>query len=196
MPGPRVSFDREYYQRYYHDLRTAVVGRAEMRIRARLIAAAADHAGLPVRTILEAGSGTGLLAGALRRMLPRAQYTGIEVSEYLCRRYGWRHARIEQFRSRTRYDLLVCYDVLQYLEDAAAERALGNFGRLCRGLLYFSALTRADFRDNCDPERTDAQVRLRSAAWYRRRLRRQFRELGLGLWLRHDAPATLWELEG
>jgi hypothetical protein len=85
--------------------------------------------------------------------------------------------------------------VLQYLGDAAATRALANFGRLCRGVLYFSALTRYDLKHNADPERTDAAVHLRSAHWYRSRLRRDFREAGLGFWLRRGAPIMLWELE-
>jgi len=38
-------------------------------------------------------------------------------------------------------------------------------------------------------------VHLRSAHWYRTRLRRQFREAGLGFWVRRGAPLTLWELE-
>ena len=79
---------------------------------------------------------------------------------------------------------MVCYDVLQYLGDAAAARALANFGRLCCGVLYFSALTRYDLKHNADPERTDAAVHLRSAHWYRSRLRRDFRDVGLGFWLR------------
>ena len=66
------GFDRAYYQRYYFDPRTAVASRSEMRARARLIAAFAAHAGLPVRRILDAGCGTGLLRGALVRLLPRA----------------------------------------------------------------------------------------------------------------------------
>ena len=190
-----MNFDAKYYQRYYFDRRTAVASRAEMRARARLIAAMTAHAGLPVRRILEAGCGTGMLRSALRRLLPRAQYTGLETSEYLCERYGWQHGRIEQYRTRAPFDLVVCYDVLQYLDDRAAARALANFGRLCRGVLYFSALTRHDLKHNADPARTDANVHLRSAHWYRTRLRRQFREAGLGFWLRRGAPLTLWELE-
>ena len=62
-------------------------------------------------------------------------------------------------------------------------------------MLYFTALTRHDYEENCDPARTDADVYLRSAHWYRTRLRRQFREAGLGFWLRRGAPLTLWELE-
>jgi len=190
-----MPFDREYYQRYYYDPRTAVASRAEMRARARLIAAFVEHLGLPVRRILEAGCGTGLLQRELKRLLPRAHYTALESSEYLCRRYGWQHGRIEEFRARAPYDLVVCYDVLQYLERAAAERALRNFARLTRGALYFSALTRGDLERNCDPKRTDANVHLRSADWYRARLRRHFRAAGLGFWVRRGAPLTLWELE-
>lgn len=194
--SPHVApFGREYYQRYYHDPRTAVTSRSEMRARARLIAAGSAHLGLPVRRILEAGCGTGLLRAQLKRLLPRAQYVALEASTYLCERYGWQHGRIEDYRTRTPFDLVVCYDVLQYLERAAAARALANFARLCRGALYFSALTRHDFEHNCDVRRTDPEVHLRSARWYRTRLAPRFREAGLGLWVRRGAPLTLWELE-
>jgi SAM-dependent methyltransferase len=190
-----VRFGREYYQRYYFDAHTAVASRREMHERARLIAALAAHAGLPVRRILEAGCGTGALRAALRRLLPQAHYVALDSSEYLCRRYGWVHGCIEEYRARTPFDLVICYDVLQYLEAPAARRALANFGRLCRGILYFTALTRYDYQHNCDRSRTDADVELRSARWYRTRLARQFREAGLGFWLRRGAPLTLWELE-
>jgi SAM-dependent methyltransferase len=190
-----LRFGREYYQRYYFDPRTAVASRREMQARARLIAALTAHAGLPVRRILEAGCGTGALRAALRRLLPQAHYVALESSEYLCRRYGWVHGRIEEYRARAPFDLVICYDVLQYLEAGAAVRALANFGCLCRGVLYFTALTRYDFAHNCDRSRTDADVQLRSARWYRARLTRQFREAGLGFWVRRGAPLTLWELE-
>jgi SAM-dependent methyltransferase len=191
----RTRFDRAYYQRYYFDARTAVASRSEMRARARLIAALAAHAGLPVRRILEAGCGTGVLRAELLRLLPRAHYVALESSDYLCRRYGWHRGRIEEYRSSAPFDLVICYDVLQYLTDRAAQSALANFGRLCRGALYFSALTRHDYEHNCDRSRTDAGVHLRSADWYRTRLRRRFSEAGLGFWLRRGAPLTLWELE-
>jgi len=190
-----MQFDRAYYQRYYYDPRTAVATRREMHARARLIAALTVQAGLPVRRILDAGCGTGLMRGALRRLLPRARYTGLEMSPYLCRRYGWARGRIEDYRARSPFDLVICYDVLQYLDRAAARRALANLGRLCRGVLYFTALTRYDFEHNCDQERTDPDVYLRSARWYRGQLESQFREVGAGLWLRRGAPLTLWELE-
>ncbi|HEU4592889.1 MAG TPA: class I SAM-dependent methyltransferase [Steroidobacteraceae bacterium] len=187
-------FDREYYRRFYFDPRTAVVSRAEMRARARLIAAYAQHIGLPVRNVLDAGCGIGLLRAPLSRAFPRARYTGLEYSEYLCRRYGWTHGSLAQFRADP-FDLVVCYDVLQYLDDRTAAKAIANLARLTRGMLYLSALTARDWRENCDRTRTDPDVHLREAAWYGRRLRRWFRPSGVGFWIRRGAPLTTWEME-
>jgi 2-polyprenyl-3-methyl-5-hydroxy-6-metoxy-1,4-benzoquinol methylase len=189
------QFDRAYYQRFYVNPRTAVTNRAEMNARGRLIAAMADHIGLPVRSILDAGCGVGLLRAPLKRAQPRATYTGLEVSEYLCRRYGWIHSGIQDFTRKVQYDLVICYDVLQYLNAAETQRALANLARVCRGLLYFGVLTREDWEENCDQSRTDPAVSLRRGAWYRRELSKNFRQLGAGFWLRHDCPITVWEMD-
>ena len=190
-----ASFDRDYYRRYYFDPRTAVISRAEMRARAELIAAYARHIGVPVRRILDAGCGTGAMKRTLLRRLPRSTYVGLEMSEYLCQRYGWEHGRVQTYRAAAPFDLVVCYDVLQYLDEKKARDALSNLARLCRGILYFTVLTRSDWLHNCDRKRTDANVYLRTGVWYRARLRRSFREMGAGFWLNRAAPLTIWELE-
>ena len=128
-------------------------------------------------------------------MLPRARYSGLEASAYLCGRHGWIAGSIVDFSPRKPFDLVVCYDVLQYLSDAEAGRAIANLARLSRSAVYVSALTREDWRENCDRSRTDRNVHLRPADWYRRRLRRRFRHLGFGVWLRRDVSAILWEME-
>ncbi len=190
-----VNFDRAYYERYYYDTRTAVTTRAEMRARARLIAAYADHVGCPVRRIADIGCGTGMLRATLLRALPRASYTGVERSAYLCKRYGWRPGSVDTFRSARPFDLVICYDVLQYLDERAATRAIANLARLCRGVLYFGVLTRGDWLRNCDRERTDSAVLLRDAEWYRARLAKHFRQAGAGFWLRRGAPLVTWDLD-
>ena len=192
---PTGVFGSEYFQKFYRDRATRVVTPADMRARARLIAAVLRHACVPVRSILDAGCGIGLMRAPFTEVLPRARYTGLEASEYLCGRYGWRRGSVIDFAPRTPSDLVVCYDVLQYLGDAEAERAIANFSRLSRAALYVSALTRADWRENCDRQRTDGAVHLRSGAWYRQRLERRFRYVGCGIWLRRDVTPILWEME-
>jgi hypothetical protein len=42
-----MAFDKEYYEKFYFDPKTAVTDKKEMQSRARLIAAYALHTGLP-----------------------------------------------------------------------------------------------------------------------------------------------------
>ena len=188
-------FGREYYRRFYRDARSSVTSRAEMAARAALIAAYTRHIGCPVASILDAGCGLGLMRTPLLRALPGATYVGLEYSRYLCDRHGWVHGSLSSYRPRQPFDLVVCFDVLQYLEDGEAVRAMTNLGRLCRGVLFFSALTRRDWRENADRRRTDRDVHMRSGEWYRHRLMRRFRPIGAGFWIRRGAPLVSWELE-
>ena len=190
-----TAFGPEYFRRYYFDTQTRVTSPAEMRHRAALILALLRHAQLPLRRILDAGCGIGLLGRQFARLAPRVRYTGLERSDYLCRRYGWVQGSVADYRPRAPYDLVVCYDVLQYLPDREAARALANLATLSRCALYFSALTRADWRRYCDRDRTDRDVHLRPGNWYVRRLQRNFRYLGAGVWIRKGVSALLWELE-
>jgi SAM-dependent methyltransferase len=190
-----MAFDQDYYQRFYYNPRTAVTSRAEMRARGRMIAACVEYVGLPVKSILDAGCGVGMLRAPLTRAFPGAEYVGLEYSEYLCRRYGWRQGSVATLRTRERFDLVVCYDVLQYLGVPEARRAIANLSRVCRGALYFGALTTEDWRDNCDQSRTDRIPGLRPGAWYRRELKRAFRPVGCGVWLKRAVNLTLWDLD-
>jgi predicted TPR repeat methyltransferase len=192
---PANNFGAAYFRRFYSNPKTRVVTSAEMRARAALIAAVLRHAQLPVRRILDAGCGVGLLRKPFADLWPRARYTGLEASRYLCERFGWTQGCIADYAAPKPFDLVVCYDVLQYLSDAKAALAIANFSKLTQAALYVSALTTKDWRDNCDRSRTDGAVHLRSAAWYRRHLRKSFRYLGFGVWLRKDACAILWDME-
>jgi 2-polyprenyl-3-methyl-5-hydroxy-6-metoxy-1,4-benzoquinol methylase len=188
-------FNRDFYRQFYFDGRTAVISRAEMRARGNLIGAYVRHIDCPVKRILDVGCGIGLLRAPLRRALPRARYTGLEVSDYLCQRYGWVHGSVVDYRSRGPFELVICYDVFQYLDERAAARGIVNLAKLCSGVLYFSALTRRDWLENCDQSRTDPDVHLRAVEWYRVRLRRHFRPIGAGFWIRRGSPLVTWELE-
>ena len=194
MKAP-TRFDAAFFKRFYFDRGTRVTTREEMRVRAELIAAILHQAQLPIQSILDAGCGIGLLEPAFARVLKRARYVGLEASEYLCRRYGWMQGSVVDFRPAASFDLVVCYDVLQYLDDRAAARAIANLARLSRAALYFSALTIEDWRRNCDRTRTDRDVNMRPAAWYRARLQRNFYYYGLGVWIRRPQITQRWALE-
>lgn len=188
------NFSAAYFKKFYLNAATRVVTAPEMRTRAALIAATLRQCQIPVRRVLDAGCGIGLLRKPFKEYLPRARYVGLEASDYLCRRFHWVRGSIVDFAPRIPFDLVVCYDVLQYLPDAQAARAIANFGRLTRSALYVSALTREDWR-NCDRSRTDRAVHLRPGGWYRRRLNKAFRYIGFGLWVRKNVTAILWEME-
>jgi len=188
-------FDAGFYQRYYLDPRTRVASRTDALRLGRFVCAYASYLGFSVKRVLDAGCGLGHLQRPVQEFFPRARYVGLETSEYLCRRYGWLRDSVAAYAPSRPFDLVLCHDVLQYLPDREAARALANLGRLCRGALYFSVLTREDWRRNADRTRTDSGVHLRPAAWYRTRLARHFRPLGGGLLVRRGRELPLWELE-
>ena len=192
---PANNFSAAYFRKFYLNAATRVVTPAEMHSRAALIVSALRQCQIPVRRILDAGCGIGLLRRPFKEFLPRAGYTGLEASDYLCRRFGWTRGSVADYAPRQPFDLVVCYDVLQYLSDADAAAAIANMRHLSRAAVYVSALTTEDWRENCDRARTDGEVHLRSGAWYRRRLKRSFRYIGFGIWVRKDVSAILWDLE-
>lgn len=190
-----MKFDAGFYQRYYRDPETRVASREDAVKLGRFICAFTSYLGFGVRRVLDAGCGLGHMRKAVREYFPRARYVGLDPSEYLARRYGWVRTSIADYAPRSPFDLVICHDVLQYLPDPEAARALRNLSRLCQGALYFSVLTVEDWRRNADRGRTDSGVWLRPADWYRSRLGRHFRPLGAGMLARRGFAPLLWELE-
>lgn len=190
-----MRFDAEFYRRYYRDPATRVSTRPDQERLADFVCAYTAYLGFRVRRVLDAGCGLGYMRVPVRRHFPRARYVGLEASEFLAQRHGWVHAGLESYRPRAPFDLVLCHDVLQYLDDRAAARAVANLGRLSRGAAYVSALTAGDWRGVADRSRSDGGVHLREAGWYRKRLARSFRPLGGGLLARRGCEPALWELE-
>ncbi len=190
-----LLFDAGFYRRYYVDPRTRVASREDAVRLGRFVCGYAAYLGFAVRRVLDAGCGLGHFRAPVRQAFPKARYVGLETSDYLCRRFGWLNESVSDYAPKEPFDLVFCHDVLQYLDDRSAVRALSNLGRLSRGALYFSVLTAEDWRRNADRARTDSGVRLRPAAWYQTRLRRHFRHLGGGFLVRRGFDPLLWELE-
>jgi len=194
-------FDADYYRRFYGDARSRVSDLEAVKKLASFVAGYLRFLDVPVRSILDVGCGLGHWQRAAAELWPRARYHGVEHSEHLCARFGWTQGSIVDFDAdaafgASRFDLVICQGVLQYLDDRQAARAIGNLAKWCEGALYLEALTALDWRRNCDQARTDGNVHLRSGAWYRQRLLRRFVSCGGGVFCSKTAGTTLFELEG
>ncbi len=195
--GDRMSFsfDETYYQRFYKDRRTRVADRKSCELLAGFVFAYLDYLQLPVERVLDLGCGTGLWRREVSRRYPDALYVGVETSPYACCKYGWEPGSVVDYRAEENFDLVICQGVLQYLDDDEAKAALENLPRLAQSALYLEVLTAEDWERNCNRERTDGQVHLRSVTWYRKHLRRHFRNGGGGLFLAKGSPAVFYALE-
>jgi 2-polyprenyl-3-methyl-5-hydroxy-6-metoxy-1,4-benzoquinol methylase len=189
----RDRFDKAYYDRFYRNPETRAVTPAAVRRQAQFIAAYLQHLEVPVRQILDMGCGTGLLLRALGKALPKSNVRGVEFSDYLCETYGWQQGSVVDVNAGDA-DLVVCNDVLGYLNDSDCAQALANLTRHTRSALYLGVLTREDLA-LCDPNRTDQAQTARPVGWYRRRLEKNFLPVGGGLYLRKPVDVTVWHLE-
>ncbi|MCZ6659333.1 MAG: class I SAM-dependent methyltransferase [Gammaproteobacteria bacterium] len=190
----RCRFDKAYYDHFYRNPLTRAVSPAAVKRQAAFIAAYLKHLQIPIASIVDIGCGVGTLLRALQHAFPRARCQGVEYSDYLCERYGWKRGSVETYEATTAYDLVVCNDVLPYLDDQTCTKALDNLGRLSRGALYCGALTHEDL-EHCDPDRTDLQQHVRPSTWYRERLAKEFMNVGGGLFLKQPVEVTVWALD-
>ena len=187
-------FDATYYDRYYRNPRTRATTPQAVRRQAAFVAACLRHLQVPVRRVLDIGCGLGWMLQSLQNEFPKAQSVGVEYSEHLCRKNGWTRGSVTDFTARAPFDLVVCHDVLPSLDERACRAAIENLATLSRGALYLGALTSEDWA-HCDRARTDPDVFLRPAKWYRRRLDKEFQSIGGGIFLRKPLAITLWSLE-
>lgn len=194
MPDTATRFDRAYYDRFYRNPETRAASEHDAKIEAQFVAAYLRHLDVEVERIVDVGCGLGRMLNALAGLFPGTVVHGVDPSDYVCRRYGWERAALPDFAPQRPFDLVVCQDVLAYLDDSEAAAAIVTLGRIARRALYFGALAAEDLA-LCNPARTDTDVYLRPASWYRRRLARRFEAVGGGLWLKKPVDAVIWTLD-
>lgn len=191
----RTTFDEAYYERYYLNPITRAMSAEDFRLLGGFVCSYLRYLGQPVRHVLDLGCGLGLWRDVLQGHFPDASYTGVEYSHHLCERHGWTHGSVVDYTAATPFDLVICQDVLQYLTRERAIEAIQNLASLCCGAVYFAVLTKKDWHENCDRQRTDGEVYLRTGDWYRRQLEPHFDNAGGGVFIARDSPAVLYELE-
>ena len=194
--APATTFDEAYYQRFYFDKKTSVVDPAHVDRLGAFVGAYLQYLRVPVRRVLDVGCGIGLWKGLIARHFPEASYQGVEISDYLCQRYGWQQGSVVDYAASEPFDLVICQGVLPYLSPSDLKKALTNLGRLSSGGLYVEAVTREDYeRDIIDEDLTDPRLFRHRAELYRRGLAEHALELGGGVWLSRQAQVPLFALE-
>jgi trans-aconitate methyltransferase len=181
----RTQFDDAYYRRFYRDPRRRVGSEAST---ARLVAFVASylaHLDVKVKSVLDLGCGLGWWRAPVAEHFTDARWIGVERSEHLCRELGWKQGSVVDWPGAP-CDLVVCQGVLQYLDRGDCERALANLARLSRKALYVEIVTREDWDRVLDRERSDTEIALRPASFYRRALGRDFVSCGGGLFVKKD----------
>ncbi len=178
-------YDRDYFERWYR--RGGIGGARRLARKVALAVATAEyHLERPLRHVLDIGCGEGAWRAPLLALRPGVRYLGFDSSEYAVARHGRRrqlhHARFGDFaglRPCPPADLLVCADVLHYLEAREIDRGLPGLAELCGGVAFLECFTRED-----EAEGDDDGFRPRPAAFYRDRFARVgLSPLGSHCWL-------------
>ena len=103
-----------------------------------------------IRTVLDVGCGEAPWRDHLRELRPRVSYLGLDPSEYVVERFGRarniRRATFGELPSmRLRgFDLVVCSDVLHYVDEREIRPGVAEIARLTEGIAFIEVLTRED----------------------------------------------------
>ncbi|WP_345295548.1 class I SAM-dependent methyltransferase [Luteimonas vadosa] len=178
-------YDRAYFDRWYR--KGGMGGRQRLARKVALAVSTAEyHLERPLRTVLDIGCGEGAWRAPLLKLRPGAGYLGFDGSAYAVARYGTRRnlhlARFADFahlRPCAPVDLLVCSDVLHYLDARELDRGLPGLAALCGGVAFLETFARED-----QAEGDEDGFMQRPAAFYRKRFEASgFRALGSHCWL-------------
>lgn len=164
-------YDRAYFDRWY---RREGMGDAKRLARkvALAVAMAEYHLERPIRSVLDIGCGEGAWRAPLLKLRPRLDYLGFDASEYAVRRYSGsrnihyaRFGDFEYLRPCPPADLLVCSDVLHYLDTRELNRGLPGLADLCGGVAFIEMFAKEDAAIGDEDE-----FHARPASFYRRKL--------------------------
>jgi SAM-dependent methyltransferase len=162
-------YDRAYFDKWYRN--EQVNAPAEVRRKAALAVAAAEYfLQRDLRSVLDIGCGEGAWLPHLRALRPRVKYLGLDPSTYAVQQFGrTRNIQLAAFgdlpslRLKRTFDLIVCSDVLHYVEEAEIKAGVREIVRLCEGVAYLEVLTEED-----DIVGDLEGLIARPASWYRR----------------------------
>jgi SAM-dependent methyltransferase len=174
----KKQYDRAYYEKWYRDERHRVGSRAELARKVAMVVHLAEYyLARPLRNVLDVGCGEAPWRAALLKLRPKIAYRGLDSSEYVVERYGRSRniglatfGQLAELRFDTRFDLIVCSDVLHYIPARELVRGLGGIAESLEGLAFLEVFTSRD-----DATGDIQGFVARTPAWYRGR----FTDVGL-----------------
>lgn len=164
------TYDRDYFDHWYRSP-GAPKDEAVMRRQLALSVAAAESVlNRPLVSVLDVGCGEGRWQPVLRELRPDASYLGIDPSQYAVERFGEERnlmrgslQDLPGFAFPEPFDLVVCADVLHYLDKEAVIQGMEELAELVGGVALLEVFT-AD-----DPVEGDLEgFHARPARWYRK----------------------------
>lgn len=152
--GGDHSYDASYFDRWYRGEGFGSAARLERRVR-YAVGAAEWLLDRPIRSVLDVGCGEGPWQPALRKVRPAAAYVGVDPSAYAVERFGRRRNLVLGSLGRlheidldsgepSRFDLIVCVDVLGYPPDPEVRRGLRTIASMLDGIAFVEAFTTDD----------------------------------------------------
>lgn len=168
------TYNREYFDHWYRHPTDRVATRDSLDRKVRLAVSVTEYIlGRRIRSVLDIGCGEAPWYPVLRRMRRDVRYIGVESSEYALARYGEsrniRRGSLDELgamRLPRHVDLIVCADVLQYVDTRSVERGLRAIRTLLHGVAYIETFATEDAMEGDHDNWHE-----RSAAEYRRLLR-------------------------
>lgn len=165
------TYDRDYFDKWYRDPDHSVASPAELARKVAMVVAQAEYyLGRPITNVLDVGCGEAAWRAPLLKLRPKLAYRGLDASEYVVGRYGRSRniglasfGQLEHLRLETRFDLIVCTDVLHYLKPAEIRKGLEGIVDMLEGIAFLEVFTSRD-----DPAGDRQGFYSRAPSWYLR----------------------------
>ena len=187
-------YDRAYFDRWYR-AEGAPKGPPELARQVALAVAATESVlDRELASVLDVGCGEGRWQPVIQEIRPGANYLGLDPSDYAVERFGESRnllsgsfQELEAFAFEEPFDLLVCADVLHYLDDTTILSGIDTLADLVGGVALLEVFTAED------PALGDREgFHLRAPAWYQRVFRSAgLVPVGLQMWVHEEIAETL-----
>jgi SAM-dependent methyltransferase len=170
MTGVPKTYDQAYFDKWYRGAQR-VNSTADVRRKVHLAVSVTEYfLKRAIRSALDIGCGEGAWLEHLHALRANIEYMGLDPSDYVVRRFGKKRnihraafGDLPSLNLRRRFDLVICSDVLHYVDDSEIRAGAVEIARLAGAVAFIEVLTKED-----DIEGDLRDMKRRPAKWYRK----------------------------